>query len=187
MTFSVAVITPPASALITLADAKAHLLVDSPDQDGYISSLIAAATGAIDAPSWLGRALITQTLELTVSGYEADFWQLPYRPIQSIVSVKYTDTDGIEQTLDASNYSLTASSILFTNNRPWAATCGRGFRIRYVAGYGDTASDVPAPIKHAVKLLIGHLFRTREIVSDVQPYEVPQAFEALLLPYRVYA
>lgn len=190
MSMSVRVITPPAETPVSLDEAKAHLRVEWNDEDDYVQSLVEASTQAIDATGWLGRSLLTQTLELAIDGSDAACSQidLPFRPIQSIVSVKYDDASGVEQTLDASTYSLASSKLVFTGTQPWWSTC-TPVRIRYIAGYGSDASSVPAPIKHAIKLLIGHLFQNREIVTDGrgnQPFEVPQAFESLLSPYRVY-
>ena len=53
------------------------------------------------------------------------------------------------------------------------------------AGYGDEASDVPAPIRHAIKLLVAHWFEQREpVVLGSAPQEVPGTVAGLLLPYR---
>ena len=54
--------------------------------------------------------------------------------------------------------------------------------VTYKAGYGDAASAVPPRTKHAIKLLLGHLWRNREAVSAVRLTEVPMAIDALLRP-----
>ena len=48
------------------------------------------------------------------------------------------------------------------------------FEVAFTAGYGDEASDVPAPIRHALKLLVAHWFEHREpVVVGAAPPEVP--------------
>ena len=47
------------------------------------------------------------------------------------------------------------------------------------------ASQVPAPIKQAVLLMVGTYYETRQTVSDRTYKEIPQSAEFLLMPYRV--
>ena len=46
---------------------------------------------------------------------------------------------------------------------------------------------MPAPIMHAIKLLVGHWYQNREAVSvGVAVAELPRAVKALLDPFRVH-
>ena len=59
------------------------------------------------------------------------------------------------------------------------------FEVAFTAGFGDEATDVPAPIRHALKLLVAHWFEHREpVVLSELPQEVPATVAGLLLPYR---
>jgi len=59
--------TPPAAEPVTLADAKAHLKVDSTDDDALIASLITAARARAE---WhTGRALVTQSWTLWLDAW----------------------------------------------------------------------------------------------------------------------
>ena len=59
------------------------------------------------------------------------------------------------------------------------------YEIAFTAGYGDEASDVPAPIRQALKLLVAHWFEHREpVVLGEAPQEVPATIASLLSPYR---
>jgi uncharacterized phiE125 gp8 family phage protein len=49
-------------------------------------------------------------------------------------------------------------------------------------GYG-TADDVPATIKAAILMMIGHLYTNREAVSDVPMGTVPLGVTAMLQPF----
>jgi len=55
--------------------------------------------------------------------------------------------------------------------------------VTFNCGYGTTGADVPAPILHAILLLIGDMFTNRDakISTNIQEN---QTFSALLSPYR---
>ncbi|WP_243667487.1 head-tail connector protein [Sinorhizobium medicae] len=48
----------------------------------------------------------------------------------------------------------------------------------------STAAPVPASIKHAALLLIGHFYNNREAVSAERLANVPMAFDMLIAPFR---
>lgn len=66
------------------------------------------------------------------------------------------------------------------------ATASNGFTtVRYRAGYADGA--VPAPIRHAILLMVGHLYENRMAVTAATNMGVmPMGVDALLSPYRVW-
>jgi len=191
---SVVVITPPAAPVVSLAEAKKHVRAeDFTDDDSYIESLVAAATGTIDGPNgWLGRALVTQTLEWRGDDFGCDDIELPFPPISAIVSVKYDDTNGTEQTVSSGDYRLVGQpnkpriALAYGSSWPSIRWQGEAVRVRYTAGYG-AASAVPAPIRQAVLLMVGELYDKREVASDAQRYELPFAAAALLSTFRVFA
>ncbi len=55
----------------------------------------------------------------------------------------------------------------------------------FVAGYGAAATDVPDPLIHANKFMLGHLYAHPESVSEGNLVEVPQGSEDLLWAYRL--
>lgn len=185
---------------MSLDTAKRHLrAADFDDDNSYIGALVETARSWIDAPDgWLGRALIKQTLELRLDGFggvrssaEID---IPFPPLISVASVKYDDTDGTEQTLDPSLYRIIggATARLVPAFRTfWPATRNQeeSVRIRFDAGYGPAEADVPAAIRHAVLLLIGHFYENREaeiVGLRAAAIELPTGVDALLSPFRVY-
>jgi uncharacterized phiE125 gp8 family phage protein len=183
----VTVITPPAS-LITIAEARKHL-VDLPQEDEeYVKILIAGASSWIDGPNtWLARPLGVQVLEAQFSEWPCAWAELPYGPVLELISITYVDPAG-----DSQSYPVEDPFVI---NMP--AVRGRmgDVRIRYRAGYGskDTndatkwIDDVPAPIKVAVMMLVAQWYRTREpIVIGATVEALPFAVEALLQPYRIF-
>ncbi|MBP0439590.1 head-tail connector protein [Tianweitania sediminis] len=185
---NVRVITPPAP-LITLERAKLHLVVDYDDEDALIAGLISAATQWVDGPAgWLGRCLGKQTLELSLACWWWGSMKLPYPPVIDLVSVKYIDADGAEQTTDpATSHELHDGRLWLgpAFGRPKLAENPGAVRVQYEAGYANT-EQVPAPITTAILLMVGHLYRNREATGSSAVEAVPFGVEALLSPFRVY-
>jgi uncharacterized phiE125 gp8 family phage protein len=184
-------VTPPATEPISLADAKTHLRVEHDADDTYITALIAAARQ--NAESHLWRTLITTTYDLQLQAWPADdVINLPRAPLQSVTSVIYTDTAGNSSTLDASTYHVSTAGapgrITLAHGASWPSDDLRtadAIVVRFVAGYGDSSTDVPQPIVQAMLLQIGDLYENREntvIGSGVRQLD---AYPALMRPYQV--
>lgn len=194
---TVVVITPPAAPLVPLATVKAHLRVGD-GQDDLISTYLAAASAHIDGPGgWLGKAIGVQTLEARFDRFDCDHIELPYGPLIDVVSVKYDDPDGVEQTVDAEGYTLDEEGLLGSHSGSWPAARLRpgSVRVRYRAGYvaDPTANPlvpaVPAPIVAALLLMVGDLEANRSTTIDGTVSRVPMSttVEDLLQPYRRWA
>jgi uncharacterized phiE125 gp8 family phage protein len=183
----VVVIEPP-SPVVTLEEAKRHLVVDADntDDDLLIATFIAAATTWLDgATGWLGRALGVQVLELQLNELPCDSDPLPFPPLIEVLSIKYVDPSGVEHELP---YPW------FSQNLPEARGRDGDVRIRYRAGYGKSSGEpvtwinaVPPPIKVAILMLVAQWYSTRAPIAVGASVEaLPFAVEALLSPYRVY-
>lgn len=210
MLYGLTVSVAPAIEPVTTADAKTHLRVETTDDDTYIDLLVATARQS--AESRTHRAFITQTFEMTLDRFpdntawlhgfhgfsdafvrEADSTiYLPRSPVQSITSVQYVDDAGDTQTLDASKYTLDSSSLVprlvpaFGEVWPTTQLVINAVTITFLAGYGLLASDVPDPLIHAIKLIVGTYYDpVRANVSAVSMSEIPQAADFLMGPYRV--
>ena len=187
-------ITPPSAEPITLTEAKQHLRVTHTDDDAMIAIYLQAARQHIDGrDGWLGRAIMTQTWELSLDCFPLDGTiRLPFPPLQSVTSVKYDDSIGDEQTLAPDAYSVDAESQpgwVVMNAGGWPATFAgiNAARIRFVAGYG-TAAEVPASIKAALLLMLGTLYENRsEVVIGQTAVVMPFAAQVLLRPFQVFS
>ncbi|WEJ32193.1 hypothetical protein [Devosia sp. SD17-2] len=140
------VVTPP-TPFVMPADIRGGTSGDT-----ALAGLIAGVTNSITAPmGWLGRSLGEQTLL-----WQGSYWPdvLPCRPILSIMSVKYLDPAGVEQTLDPAAYRLVGDRLLLSNGRPALANEPDAVRITYKAG---GYINVPQEARHAVILAVQHL------------------------------
>lgn len=177
-------VTPPTGEPLALSVAKAHLRVDSDDEDVLITGYIQAAREYVERAT--GRALYTQTWDYTVDDFPyPDPIRLPRAPIQSISYLKYYDSGGVLSTLDSATYIFDPSSafgeLALAYNATWPAYQLRrnAITVRFVAGYGDTPNDVPMPLRAAVQLMTAQLYMNRESVTE------PPTVTALLDPFRV--
>jgi uncharacterized phiE125 gp8 family phage protein len=90
-------------------------------------------------------------------------------PVSSIVSIKYTDTAGVEQTLAADQYALSlyGDSRLITPayGATWPSTqaVADAVKVRYVTGY----ANCPKAAKAALLLIVANLYEHRgEAIVD---------------------
>lgn len=184
------VTTGPATEPLTLAEAKAHLRVTASNDEALITSLIIVARQYVESILW--RKLITQTLTLERDRFPtgADVLLLPGGDVASVTSIGYTDTDGDAQTITTQQENLTAVpaelSPAFEESWPTTRRQQAAVSIVYVAGYGS-ASDVPEPIRHAMRLLIGDYYenRTNQPVVPIGSVALRTAVDNLLSPYRI--
>ena len=164
-------ITAATTYPVTLADAKLHCKVDDAADDALITAMITSAAEL--AEQQLGRALMTQTWELTLDSFP-DAFELTRVPVQSVTSVKYYDTTGTLQTLASNLYSVDTADgdgfayIAPAYNTSWPDTREQinAVVVRFVAGYTDAAS-VPEPIKTWIKLMIGTMYENREAEAHI--------------------
>jgi len=182
------VTTAPAAEPITLAEAKAHLRVDDVASDALITSLIVAARN--HAEKYLRRALVTQTIDVRYDYFKKAMY-IPRPNLQSVTYLKYIDTDGAEQTLDASLYTVDIYSVparvvpIYGEVWPNARYQINAITMRIICGYGAAAA-VPDAIKQAMYLHIGHMFENREAsMVGATIAEVPMGYDSLMATYRI--
>lgn len=185
-------ITAAADLAVTLVEAKAHLRVDTSDDDTLITAMITAATEAAEQAT--GRAIMAQTWELTLDAFPAAL-ELTRVPVDSITSVTYVDLDGTDQTLSALLYSLDNADdfgpayVVPAYGTEWPETRDEinAVQVRYAAGYTDAAA-VPESIKSWIKLQVGAMYENRESETVGAGKAVHLGFSDRLLDrYKVWA
>lgn len=180
----------PAVEPVSLSEAKTHLRVDTDADDAYITSLITVA-----------REYCEERLDMTfiestwVAKYDVfPLWELllPRPPLlNENISVTYRDESGADVTITsaASNFqvdaAVTPGRIYPNYQEVWPAVRGdeNSVTVTYKAGYGDSAADCPKIVMHAVLLLCGHWYATREPVTvgtTAQNMPIPYTFDTLI-------
>lgn len=181
------IITPASAKPVNLADLKAYARIDGTDDDSLLLMYIDAATDAVER--YCRRKFINTVLELTLDRFPAasgdgqlayvngvvdahigtvlggvGVINLPCPPIVSVASVKTFDKANTESTYASSNYTLDKSGRIYLNDGcTWPTELRRlaAIKVTYTAGYGDSASDVPAPVKQAIMMLADKMYNDR--------------------------
>lgn len=185
-------ITAPAAEPLSLSDFKAHARITATAEDTLLPVYVKAAREQLEHET--GRALITQTWELTLDAFPGSIW-LPKPPLQSVTSIKYDDAAGVEQTLSNTVYDVlnvgaeyASGAIVLADGETWPVTSGRPgcVRVRYVCGYG-AAGSVPETLVTWIRLQAAALAEHREAVTvGERASMLPGRFIAGLLDrYRV--
>ncbi len=178
------VTTQPATEPLTLTEAKLHLKVDTTVDDDLITALITATRQSVER--YCNSALITQTITEKYDCFTSRGFRLSVSPAITITSVSYTDSAGDTQTLSTDVYGLDNYSrparVFLKENQQWPQTRvePNTVTVVYTAGYG-AASDVPGPIKTAMKLMLADLYENRQDSART----MPSASQRILDPYRI--
>lgn len=175
--YGLATVTAPASEPITLAQAKAHCRVDTAittDDDEFSNVWIPAARQEVEG--YTGRALISQTLKMTLDAFPCDGEiRLPVAPVTSISAAKYIAADGTLTTISSSDYQLDETS---SPARLWPSYDAgywptprdvmKAVQIDFVVGYANAAA-VPAILRAAVLMLIRAYYDGEASPGDITP------------------
>ncbi len=179
----------PALEPVTLVEAKAHLRVDTALEDTFIASLI--TTSRLQVEAILGLAMITQNWTWRFDAWPRGGVEFPLSPVSAVSLVRTQNSDQSFATLAAANYIVDGRGtpprlVPSSTNFPQPGVVALGIEIQFTAGYGTLASDVPAPLRQAILLLVAHWFENREpFIEGAMPKSFPDAVIGLLEPYRV--
>lgn len=164
--------TQPAVEPVTLTEAKAHLRVDTSDDDTYIGTLVTAARQWVE--EYLDRTLVNTQWTMRLDAFPHEI-ELPRPPIASsgtvtAVTLTYTLGDDSTTTLAASEYRVDRQStpgvVRQLRAGSWPANLDdyNAVAVTWWAGYGATGASVPAAIRHAILMLVGHWYEMRSSV-----------------------
>lgn len=199
---NVVVSTAPAEEPVTLAEARAHLVMDADltaDND-LITDFIVGARERVE--EFTNRAIVTQTLTKYL-----DRW--PYNPradghpsqvlldrppIQGVTSISYVDTDGNTQVLASSGYVVDTAAEpgrvypAYGEVWPQVRNQPKAITIVYTAGYGLPSVDddaVPRLIKRAIMLTVNDWYENREESVQGAMAQIPARVKNVLASLRI--
>lgn len=186
--YQIRVYTAPTEYPVSLAKAKAALLVDHDQDDGLISDMIGAATK--EAEKLAARSFVTRTMEMSLKRWPCDgAIPLPYPPVASITQISYYDEDNAEHVVTASVYQaildLTPPLVVLARNQTWPTDSLRSIwpiRVRYVAGYG-LAGAVDDGYKRSILGLVAVDYEHRESISTLASTQRKRIEAALRLDW----
>jgi uncharacterized phiE125 gp8 family phage protein len=192
--YSIKRTTDTSTEPITVSEAKAHLRVDTTDDDSYITSLIKVARQSAEIS--LRRSLgVNQVYQVAYKTYPTVQRKLriPNPPFISISSLKYFDLSNTEHTVSSDNLVVdsTGDTNAFVAIKSSTIFQEISFEkiapvvLTYTAGYSDVA-DIPQPIIQGMYLLLSHYYDTREPISYTgTPIAIPRSVDFLFNQYKV--
>ncbi len=186
-------VTAPDTSLWTLAELKKQCEVEHDLDNEYLEALGAVAESALSGPETVYRqGWIDQVWQDVRPAFPCATDVLTMAPVTSIQAITYMDGAGAEQTVPGSDYYVATSHlgghVRLVPDASWPTDViarQDAVKIEYAVGYGATAGHVPASVRHALLLLVGHYYRHREaVILTGAPKELPQGVAALMQPYR---
>ena len=165
------IITAPASEPVSLVDIVNYThLEEATDavEVAFRQGLITAAREYCEA--YQRRSYITQTLEMALDKFPTGVINIPRGNLQEIVSVKYTDSDGVDHVLSEgvdyvySTYGATGRILPVTSWPSGNLYPLDAVKIQFTCGYGFSY-DVPFKVKQAMFMLISYWYDNRSAVT----------------------
>jgi uncharacterized phiE125 gp8 family phage protein len=192
-------LTRPDALFVSVEDVKAHVVIDTADDDKLIEAYIRAATLLTEDRT--GRILMTADFE-----YRVDRWRdplvIPVAPVRDVSDILYLDEDDIERSLDVGAWYEVITSegaeIHFTDSfvSPTLSSRQQAVRIRFSAGYvladASGSGDDPELEQNEmdrliVLLLVGNWYQAREpIAVGDQLAEIPFSVKSLIEMRRIF-
>lgn len=181
--------------VLTVDEAKKFLRVEHSDDDDLIEGLIAGYIEHVQ--NVCNRKLLTTTMKMTQDNFYGSCgeMQLRWGKVQSVTSVKYYDSSGDLQTLDAEEYEVDIVEVpalirLAPSSTNWPSlqyNKHNAVEVEFITGYGDTAAEIPKAVFLALKQLVASAYQNREhieIGAGILTLEVPDSADALIANYR---
>ena len=171
-------------------EARAHCRIDITDEDAQVYDWIKAATEYAEREHDI--TIMSTTLRMTLDGWpcatDVNRWGsilLPRWPVTSVSSIAYVDGNGTTQTWASSNYTVDIYSKPARISKAYGITwptlqeVPNSVTVQFVAGYSSAAA-VPATLKRALYLLVGHFSENREATSVDVNKEIEFSVSSLL-------
>ena len=158
------------SETVVVSDVKAHLNVETTDDDTLIGLYRTAAREAAEAETKLD--LIPKTVVMYLNDFPAGSTPielLDHAPMRTITSIVYLDSDGTAQTLSTGDYKIDIYSeppriypdysTSWPSVYPYTASYSN-VTVTYGSGY--TTATIPSQAVEAIKLMVGSMYENRE-------------------------
>ena len=172
-------LTGPAQVPVAIRDFADHLRLgtgfdDDGSQDAMLEMYLRAAASAVEAR--IGKALITRTLRLILTGWRGEEQVLPLAPVARVDEVRLRDAGGTFRTAPVLRLRV-------DGHRPTLRGCahipeGGRLEIDFTAGYGAAPEDVPADLRQAVMLLAASYYENRSGGQGHWPFGVLALLDA---------
>jgi uncharacterized phiE125 gp8 family phage protein len=201
---SLSLVTPPGAAtdVLSLASMRQQTKTEGITADDALvtGTIIPAAVDRCELKT--ERQLPDATWELRLDGWPRCGWiEIPKPPLVSITSVKYYDTNGVQQTWASTNYDVDIPvgprcrrgrlALAYGVSWPTVQCRVNAITIRFRAGYvnesgsGGPTRSIPTLLVEAMLLDAGALYRQREqVVTGTIVAELPNGSQEIYRSFR---
>lgn len=185
-------ISAPSEDPVTVAEARAQCRITETTEDALLAIYIKAATALCESKT--GRKLVSQTWRQSLDEFPCGEIDLQAVPAQSIASLAYVDSSGVDRVLASDQYVLDSETypggwLLPADGTSWPDTddVANAVSIDIVAGYGAAAS-VPQALKLWILATVATFYANRESVDFAgTSAELPaRVIDGLLDEFKVY-
>ena len=181
---------------VSLDDVKDHLRIEHNNHDSQLLRLITASRQWVE--DFTRRALIQQTWKFYLQDWPSgEEFELPYPPLQSVTSIKYTDSDDAVTTWSSTEYEVDTDAepgrVILGYDYTWPSTTlhpKNPIEVEFVAGYDTDGNsppeycvNVPEAIKNAIMLDVELRY---DRPNDAYLKVLQDTRDSLLYSYRVW-
>lgn len=184
---------------VSIETVKAHLRVDTDDEDDLIEAYLRAAGREFERQT--SRGLFPTLYEWRLDAWPCSGEELPFGPVREVTSLAYIDADGETQDIDEANWSMVLSDrgarVVYAEGYtpPAPGRAVDGVAIRFWAGHdarNDAASEseehlaLPRSADMALLLMVAHWYQNREAASAQTLAEIPLGAAQMMAGLRIY-
>ena len=180
--------TAPTVEPITVSQANSYMRLGTLDESEtlFLSGLIKTAREYCEG--FQNRAYITQTWEMSLCRFPSGIIEIPKGNLQSINSIKYTDSAGIVTTLaENTDYIVTKRGILGRISPPYGKSWPIAslypldpIVIEFTCGYGASGASMPLKVIQSMYMLMSYWWDNRAAADVDVPKDIDFAVRSLL-------
>ncbi len=169
---SLQVLVPPVQDPVSLAETKLFLQLDADNEDALVLDLIRTATELVERRT--GKSLISRTLRQSVFEWPKNgVFSLQSRPMVQVLQIQHVNDQNEVTLVDPGEYYTDVGQAriiaLPTFPQIGAGQPTRKLQIDFVAGYGLDNSQIPAPLRMALLIIIKDIFEREPGVETPMP------------------
>lgn len=137
------------------------------------------------AENFTGRAFGVKTYRMRAATFP-DSITIPIIPLRS-VEITYLDADSVQQSLGSGDFEIDDTGMfpIVTPTATWPETDGSAGAVTVTFEVGYNPEAVPRQALLAMLLILGHMFKNREAVTDRELFTLPLGADFHLRPFRV--
>jgi uncharacterized phiE125 gp8 family phage protein len=179
-------LSPPAVEPLTLVEIRAHLRLDTEDEDALLLALAIVAREHLERET--GLVLASRDFRLCRDDWPVDgILTIPRGPVRAVSAVTVYDAEGAPQAVDLAGHLLDGEARparLWLRDVPQPGRAMNGVEVEFSAGFGESGHDVPETLKRAMLVHVAAMFACRGVVAvDAQPAVLPPGYQRLIAPF----